>query len=387
MATDISQIEEAQFPSPDRWLALAFVLMISLPGLFGVVDDTTGRRRANGEHASRRPPLVPGSEMGAWLRSWHDYLGESFGLRQELIETNAQLKKAGGLGRAYRSPVTAGPDGWLFLKVRRGTQRIYPELPFQQSELDAWAVNVEAQERMVRDRGSQFLFVIVPDKQSIYPDRLPADLPAPLPVSRTDALVARLRADGVAVLDLRQALREARTASSRFGAWPLYHRTDTHWNALGAWVGFGRIVSALGNRFPAVRPEANQRLEITTTEMLGGDLARMDGIQDSTHESVVRVRLSSARCSFAGSPPPGARTPEAPLIDAQDLECQGAPIRRGLILHDSMMPALTPFLGQLFERSTWRRTQQLDPALLGAVAPDVVIREMVERTLSEDVLL
>jgi len=117
-------------------------------------------------------------------------------------------------------------------------------------------------------------------------------------------------------------------------------------------------------------------------------LARMDGVQDSTREAVVQVRLATARCKFEGVPVPGAATPETPILDAvQERECPGAPIRRGLILHDSMMPALTPFLAQLFERSTWRRSQHLDLDLLQTTAPDVVIREMVERTVWENVPL
>jgi hypothetical protein len=67
----------------------------------------------------------------------------------------------------------------------------------------------------------------------------------------------------------------------------------------------------------------------------------------------------------------------------QRLSCPGAPVRRALVLHDSMMVAMLPALAPAFERSTWTRQAALDPAMLSAEAPDVVIFEVVERTLWE----
>jgi hypothetical protein len=48
-----------------------------------------------------------------------------------------------------------------------------------------------------------------------------------------------------------------------------------------------------------------------------------------------------------------------------------------------MMVAMLPALAPAFERSIWTRQTALDPAMLSAEAPDVVIFEVVERTLWE----
>jgi hypothetical protein len=65
------------------------------------------------------------------------------------------------------------------------------------------------------------------------------------------------------------------------------------------------------------------------------------------------------------------------------LSCAGAPIRRALILHDSMMIAMLPALAPAFEHSTWSRQPRVEPSLLEKEAPEVVIFEVVERTVWE----
>jgi alginate O-acetyltransferase complex protein AlgJ len=84
--------------------------------------------------------------------------------------------------------------------------------------------------------GVDFLFVPVPAKEEIFPDKLDATL-APLagkvvnPWERK--LVASLAAQGVEVLDLLAPLLAARAQPAAETLEPLYQRQDTHWSARG----------------------------------------------------------------------------------------------------------------------------------------------------------
>jgi len=291
------------------------------------------------------------------------------------------LKETLDLSERY-GPVTHGLEGWLYLNVHRGTHGVRPELPFGAAELDALVESIVSQERLVAGRGIHFLLVVAPDKESIYPDFLPLDLPAARPVSRLDVLLGRLRSEGVAVVDLRPVLRAERGASSRFRSWPLYHRTDSHWNELGALLGARAVLSELRTRFGAVHVPEDDEVQVFTQEAGGGDLARLEGLQDAAHETMVRARVSGGCLfdPFDGHPPSNA---ESRLLDPHTLECPGAPIGRVVVLHDSMMFGMTQFLAPAFRHSIWMPTQKLDPALLGPETPDVVIREVVERFVWE----
>ena len=369
--------------SQGRGLVLAFLVLISLPALVGLGSQDARDRERAGEPPVRPPSLTHAGGVGPYLREIQAYLRATFGLRQTLIHWDARLKRALGLSESYGSAVTHGRDGWLFYRVHRGRQGVRPELPFAPEELDRWVRTFTAQHRQAAELGIRYLFLVAPDKETIYPDLLPAGLPPPEPVSRLDVLAARLRAEGVPLVDLRPALREARGGSSPFSRWPLYHRTDDHWNELGALLAARPLLAELRARFPGVRVPLDDEVEVTTQATAGGDLARMEGVQEISSELQVRARVRSLACVFDPFGGPKPTGPEVPLQAAQVLECTGAPIRRGLILHDSMMVAMLPVLAPVFQRSVWRLTPVLDQGLLAAERPDVVVVELVERTLWE----
>ncbi len=373
----------ARVAPPGTALVLVFLAFVSLPGLVGLGGQSARERERNGEATVPPPSLSRAGGVGGFLKGTVVYLDATFGLRQTLIGWDARLKRALGLSESVGSPVAHGREGWLFYRVHRGTQGTRPELPFEPEVLDRWVHTLSSQHRAVTEAGARYLFVVVPDKETVYPELLPAGSPPARPVSRLDALTARLRADGVEVVDLRPALREARGATSPFSRWSLYHRTDTHWNELGALVAARPMLAQLSTWFPRVRVPADDEVDVQTVETAGGDLARMEGLQDSSSEVQVRARVRSASCVFNPLGAPRRTGPEVPLVKAQILECRGAPIRRGLILHDSMMVAMLPALAPAFERSVWRLTPVLDRALLAGERPDLVIVELVERTLWE----
>jgi hypothetical protein len=361
----------------DRWLAAAFVVLLCLPGLIGLGGDEARARARAGEPPVTRPSLRAAGGIGPWLQQLQAYARASFGGRHQLVEWDGRLKQTLGLSRSYGSDVTEGREGWLFYRVHRGTQGVRPEVPFGAAELDRWVRTLEAHRRAVEASGATFLVVIAPDKESIYPDLLPPELPAALPTSRLDALAARLGAAGVTMVDLRPALRSARTTGP-FSGTPLYWRTDTHWNALGALLATRPLLAELGRRFPGVHVPANEEIEFHTAPAPAGDLVRMRGLQDVATDLRVEARVRPERCVEASGydlDVHGGVT--------QRLSCPGAPVRRALVLHDSMMVAMLPALAPAFERSTWTRQAALDPAMLSAEAPDVVIFEVVERTLWE----
>jgi len=384
MRSDVSIAQTRVLPPPsaDRWLVGIFLLLLAVPGVLGLSGQGVRQAILAGEPPPRRPSLGSATTVAGWMQDLQAYARVSFGLRQELIRADAELKHGLGLGQSYGSAVTRGREGWLFYRVHRGSQGVRPEEPFSAEELSRWVKAIEERRRLVEARGATFLFLATPDKETIYPDLLPPELPAGRSVSRLDALLARLRSSGVLVVDLRPALHAARAAGSPLSHWPLYYRTDDHWNALGALVGSRALLAELGSRFPGLHVPAEADLHVEAIPVGGGDLARMEGLQDAARDVFLRFDRSGpcAFDPFHGSIPP---SPETPLQQAQTLECPGAPIGRGLILHDSMMVAMIPHLAPAFRRSTWRLTPTLDPALLDAEAPDVVILELVERTLWE----
>ena len=115
-----------------------------------------------------------------------------------------------------------------------------------QAHLDGVVRSLAARMSDYRDalagRGIRFIFVPVPNKETIYWDRLPEavtnGLDRPQVLSR---LVRLLRERSVEVVDLEPAFQQLR--ATRAGL--LYHLDDTHWNAQGVALTARLIAEAL----------------------------------------------------------------------------------------------------------------------------------------------
>jgi hypothetical protein len=282
-----------------------------------------------------------------------------------------RLARPGALATA---PVLEGLDGWLYFSGDRTLEDFQGRLPFTREELDSWAVALTGKQRWLAARGIPYLFIIAPNKQSIYPEFLPPWLAARRGETRADQLVRHLKAHtDVAVLDLRPGLL------SRKGKTTLYRRLDSHWNMRGAAVARALILEALHKHAPALELAPVPRGTWRRQEIGGGDLARMLG-RDQDTEVVPIWRIVEQRCHL------NLTGLDERQIGAGELlldECTGAGVD-ALVFRDSFMNRLRPLLTPLFRRTLyiWQRP---DPCLLqriaGERAPGLVIEQTLERNL------
>ncbi len=119
--------------------------------------------------------------------------------------------------------------------------------------------------------GVRLIFVPVPPKAALYPDYLG---PSPS-TTRVDpqhqAFYARLRENGVEVIDLVPEFQKARDA----GGPPLYCRTDTHWSGRAVELVAKVLVEALGSP-PSAAPTTHLDLQIERRSVeIQGDLLDM----------------------------------------------------------------------------------------------------------------
>ena len=118
--------------------------------------------------------------------------------------------------------------------------------------------------------GKAAFVVVAPNKQSIYPEELRKD--GTHQPSRLDDSLARLSPEArSAFIDPRSELRASKP---RYGV-PVYHPTDSHWNDLGAFIAYQKIVSVLAAADRIHRPELAtlEGVEIHAEAAAGGDVA------------------------------------------------------------------------------------------------------------------
>jgi alginate O-acetyltransferase complex protein AlgJ len=191
------------------------------------------------------------------------------------------------------------------------------------------------------------------------------------PESRLDQLVAHLRAHStVELLDLREPLRAAKPRIR------VFQRTDTHWNDPGAFLAYRAIMERVATRFPQSEPLPWSAFDIQTTTAPGGDLAMLLNLPDVLTEETLVLIPRAPRAARQVSITPAGSVPWHHLA----MET-GRPLPRAIVLHDSFMLAVLPFLSEGFSRVLYVWGSTLDAQLVARERPDIVIDERVERSL------
>jgi hypothetical protein len=185
----------------------------------------------------------------------------------------AQYKLLGDAGEK----AVLGRDAWLF--YRPGVRYLIDREAHPGANRDPTADPLPAIvsfRDQLRARGIELIVIIVPDKESIYPEKLSRRVPGGRVIvcARTLRLLEQLKDLGIDVVDLFEEFGRAKQESGRSVSRALYLVQDTHWSPHGARLAaeiVGKRVVNLGSIAPGSihceeRPVAVRRL---------GDLVKM----------------------------------------------------------------------------------------------------------------
>ena len=150
------------------YLCLCFTLcLIPFLGMAGGSQNDTTENRS----LKKLPEF---KEEKGWninyLKELGEYFEDHFGFRSQLVTANAQLQYE-IFGVSAVESVIAGKDGWLFYK-----DSLNDYLGVEQmSERDLFnlAHSLSIMQRYVESRGGRFLFIIAPNKNSLYGEYMP----------------------------------------------------------------------------------------------------------------------------------------------------------------------------------------------------------------------
>jgi hypothetical protein len=342
-------------------LIALFMVMIWLPTL----DTLFHLDRAPASNEKRQmapfPQLKPGmSGLKEYIAGLEACFNDHFGFRKRLIHWHNNWKY-----HLFRdqigTEVIIGRDDWLFytdgdmVEHYRGVRQFTPQ------DLLDWQRLLEHRRNWLAQRGIKYLFIVAPDKQSVYPEQLPTWLTKVRPDTKLDQFLAYMRAHStVDVLNLRPALRDARRIA------PTYFKTDTHWNLFGGFVACQEIVKDLSKLQPELQPPSLESFELENKLTSGGDLANLLGLdnseitEDNTILMVQKTNLPTLEITTNTTKNPKAR-------------------ESVIIFHDSFGNAIKPFLGSSFGKVVYMGQQELDAGLIEREKPNIVISEIVER--------
>ena len=365
----------ARYRLSDTLVSVVFIAVLVVPSVdlfFGIDKTPMSDRREIGM------PEWPddASGLGRYAGDLRYFLMNRFGFEGAMVRAHG-LVKHDVLGVSPSMRVIMGSDGWYFLDLYRGNVDPAGYRRFADEGVERWRAAIEGRRAWLAERDVAYLFMVAPDKATVYTEYLPPAYRGLAEATRLALLTEEMmRSDGAGYLDLAGVLREAKDRGR------LYHKTDTHWNELGAYEAYRAIAGVLSGRWPGLVPIERDRLVVREEAGSGGDHARLMGLKDDLSEGRFYTSVAGAVAHES--------EPEGPLrydtIDVGGREyvrtvSERGEIGRAVILRDSFGDLLVPYLSEHFREAVWVWTDEFDEGVIEGFEPDVVIQEIVERKL------
>jgi hypothetical protein len=276
-----------------RFFAVVAFLLLATPLVLGVVrPDPPAAILKEGRYLAPAPNIPAGGDDWLTLSARiDDFLDDHFGLRQVLIRAHKDLTKPLlGFGN---DTVLVGRDGRLFYLGQEAVQQS-AGLILRDHRVSETVDLLARMNAALKDRGIKFLVAVPPNAATVYADDLPNWAQNRGRRTEYDLLLDELSAHGVRAVDLRPAVKAARSEG------PAFYMHDSHWTARGALAAFNAVVEADGRpewrlepKSVLGRPEARE----------GGDLARMLG--EDASETVEDLTLPLAPAELLTEDPVG----------------------------------------------------------------------------------
>ena len=257
----------------------AFLYMIYAPLIMTDFSTQTVWSSTEKRRLAERPALdlKPGT-LATFPSRFEAYFNDHFGYRNLFIRRyNRIMKKY--FAKSPVPNVLIGKNNWLFFTFSNLIDDFVGADPFTQEELETWRSNLEHKRNWLAKHGIRYLFVVAPNKQTIYPEYLPDYLQKDRGQSRLQQLLAYLKMHSdISILDLSAALNEEKKRHR------IYYLTDTHWNDRGAYAAYRAIMDRVGQWFPEILLKQSKIIENKNIPGPGGDLAKMLDMTDTMQE-------------------------------------------------------------------------------------------------------
>ncbi len=287
--------------------------------------------------------------------------------------------------------VYVGNDGWMFYGATiddyTGNYR------YGDTRLKNIAKKFEERLEFCKENGIKLYFVVTPNKNSVYPEHMATEGVEMADVRGIDVVLDYLKENTeVPIIDCRDGLFAAKEARPEEN---LYYKLDTHWNNHGGFAAYSQIMDVISKDFPNAVIHTRDEYQIdyfdsymkdeayylgwydTITEegpvytLKSGDTAMMTDRRDSgpygefihayIHENGYRDKTDY--CAFENTA----------IADAPSV----------YVIRDSFGIALVPFIKESFSESTFSWTLGFDKNDILEKKPDIVIMQVVERSLTD----
>jgi alginate O-acetyltransferase complex protein AlgJ len=285
------------------------------------------------------------------------------------------------LGDRFYDVTIAQKGNWFVYNGELSSDDYQNTIPFTPQDLIDIQGKLDQLYDFLTFKGIRLVVVVPPNKNTIYPQYMPPQIPIIGSQSRLDQLIAYENDHGkVKVIDLRSNLLKASNEHQT------YYSCGTHWDGFGAFVAYQDIMISLEKYYPNLKAhELNEYRYINNPgDTFLGDLVHIDhsicsgiDLEPLYNHQLITEQSWNAVHDTAWN----YFNPAAP-VKYTDVNLDPS-LPRLLMYMDSFGPYLRPLLSDHFSQAFYLWAYPTD-ALYFDIAiekPDVVIIEFTERYL------
>lgn len=338
-----------------------FLCVCVLPVIFSNKKDGMISQVENRELASFPEIFDADGNINTEVKTgFNNWLNDNIGFRDNLMTLNTTFQFT-LFDKINSSDVILGKDEWLFYQGEGGIsiQDYQAKNLYTEKQLKKFLKNVKELQKWCDDNDMEFVLMLMPNKEHIYREYMPDGIQEIHKKKNIDLVVEYIRENSdIKVVYPKEELLKAKEN------YDVYYKYDTHWNDLGAYVGYKCLMNALG-----IDPLSFESIENRMYKE--GDLVNMAMLSEMIepytenfieYEGDVETLYNDNNANYA-------------YEKFRSVNGKG----KIFFMGDSFRTSLKPMLARTFEYSDFvhRDTKIFDEVL--KEKPDVFVYEMVER--------
>lgn len=286
--------------------------------------------------------------ISVYMKNLNSYINDRVGLRDTMVQLYRQITV--NVLHSNHDSVIVGKDGWLFYSQELPD---YTGSNASVEQAQRHAAILKGIDAWCKERGIIFVFMVGPNKSSIYGDKMP-DYIYPADKTSLDLLLDELSKTDIITVCPKDSLQQA-TATSE-----VYQRLDTHWNPLGSRYALDSLLAQLD--IP------QKEMPITMETLSNGDLLGMLAAGYQGYDSVnatVEIAENAVLEEISGT--------KNMMLHSEGTE-------KIVLYHDSFSEALRGYYSYYFHGPMiWE--DRIDFSYVEAEKPKYLILSCVERFL------
>ncbi len=279
-----------------------------------------------------------------------------------LAETQQEYQPLCDSGPNPDAPVLQGKDGFLFLlkDANRVLDQQTGRLLISDEDLLTWENTYHQRRDYCRQKGIELFVVLSPDKYRVYEHKLPDSIALNdiWPGAQFSSLLGSIL--GSHYIDPTEVLRKAARTSL------VFHKSDTHWDARGAYLAYCLLVDAMG-----------RKLNVKKLGPPAYRIRHVSGNLGSRFQPEKKLAYSSAEFQRSARLVYDNGVLNTGRIKIYVNDRVELPVC--LAFGSSSMINLLIYLAESFRKLVFVWDQAFDYELISAIRPDVVISQASER--------